>query len=256
MTRISYLVTTMVMAAGVLVQGGKQNPTTSPRIGAETAQGCFKSEGELEDKGGYVSTSVSSGMCKDEARDAKALVFALKGEKCYLGNTYPPEDDLVDDDKCNFDCPGYPNEACMYRGRGSETNAMASLTDSQVVVSQEARFSPFSTLVSSWTSSIWSQRKPPKHPPRRQKVIPQPFPRCSLLCTDLVKKRRSPMMKKKIRRRKIQGAASMLLESLLVPLSPSLPSLEPSVACGSTCVARGTRRLRKSTAGMLPSTRS
>ena len=113
MTRISYLLATMVMAAGVLVEGGKQIPATTPRIGAETSQGCFKSKGELEDKGGYKSTEVSSGMCKDVAREAKALVFALRGDKCLLGDTYPPEDDLVDDDKCDFDCPAYSVEACM-----------------------------------------------------------------------------------------------------------------------------------------------
>lgn len=112
MTRISYLLATMVMAAGVLADTGKQLPAETPRIGAETSQGCFKSQGDLEDKGGYLSTAVSSGMCKDVARKAKALVFALKGDKCLLGDTYPPEDDLVDDEKCNFGCPAYTQEAC------------------------------------------------------------------------------------------------------------------------------------------------
>ena len=110
---------TMVMAAGVFVDAaGKQLPAATPRLGAETSQGCFKSAGDLEDKGGYDPGSVSSGMCKDVARKAKALVFALKGEKCLLGDTYPPEEDLVDDDKCNFACPSYGEEACMYRDRG------------------------------------------------------------------------------------------------------------------------------------------
>lgn len=118
MTRISYLLATMVMALTVLGETGKQKPAETPRNGAETSQGCFKSAGELEDKGGYAGTGVSSGMCKDVARKAKALVFALKGDKCLLGDTYPPEDDLVDDEKCNFGCPAYTQEACMYPRRG------------------------------------------------------------------------------------------------------------------------------------------
>lgn len=121
MTRISYLLATLVMAFAMFGQTddlGKQKPAETPRTGAETSQGCFKSAGELEDKGGYTRSGVTSGMCKDEARDAKALVFAMKGDKCLLGDTYPPEDDLVDDENCNFPCPSYQQEACMYRRRG------------------------------------------------------------------------------------------------------------------------------------------
>lgn len=58
---------------------------------------------------------------------------------------------------------------------GPEIDAVTMLTDLQVVASKEARTTPFLTLVSSWTSSTWSPKKRPKHPPRRQKVSLGPF---------------------------------------------------------------------------------
>ena len=108
----------MVIAAAALDPraDGKQKPVESPRTDAETSQGCFESQGELKDASDmgvkYKTTEVSSGKCKDLARQKKSPVFALKGEHCYLGDKYPPEDKLVDDKKCNFGCPAYPEEAC------------------------------------------------------------------------------------------------------------------------------------------------
>ena len=111
---------------------GKQKPVESPRVDAETSQGCFKSVGTLKEGSElgvkYKGTEVSSGMCKDLAKKQKAPVFAMKGEKCYLGEEYPPEDDLVDDEKCNFNCPAYPQEACKYRLHACMPYITASLT--------------------------------------------------------------------------------------------------------------------------------
>lgn len=125
MKRLSFLLTTVVFAAAALdprMEKGKQKPIETPRTNAETSQGCFESQGELKDAKDmgvdYKATEMSSGKCKDIARDEKALVFAMKGEHCYLGEKYPPESKLVDDEKCNFPCPAYQQEACKYRPCG------------------------------------------------------------------------------------------------------------------------------------------
>lgn len=109
----------MVIAAAALgprAEKGKQMPVESPRTNAETSQGCFESQGELKDAKDmgvkYDPTEMSRGKCKDLAREEKAVVFAMKGEHCYLGEKYPAENKLVDDEKCNFPCPAYQEEAC------------------------------------------------------------------------------------------------------------------------------------------------
>lgn len=122
MKRLSILLTTMVIATAALnprADEGKQPPIENPRSNAETPQGCFESLGELkdaEDMGiDYKKSAMTRGFCKDIAEDEKALVFAMKGEHCYLGEKYPAENKIVDDEKCNFPCPAYRQEACKCR---------------------------------------------------------------------------------------------------------------------------------------------
>lgn len=42
--------------------------------------------------------------------------MALSPGKCLCGTAYPPEDSLVDDEKCDFPCAAYPLDACGGRG--------------------------------------------------------------------------------------------------------------------------------------------
>ncbi|KAL2884677.1 hypothetical protein HOO65_100081 [Ceratocystis lukuohia] len=92
---------------------GYQAPSQIPTPGSQTRVGCFSSSGNLTDPGGYADTSVSSGFCGVSLCVEKGFtVFAIRGPKCYCGNTYPPEDDIVEDSRCNYPCPAYPVEAC------------------------------------------------------------------------------------------------------------------------------------------------
>lgn len=52
------------------------------------------------------------GSCTVECTNQKQLVSGLFGSKCFCGNNYPPEDDLVDDKNCNYPCPYWQEEAC------------------------------------------------------------------------------------------------------------------------------------------------
>lgn len=122
MKRLSVLLATMVVAAAALdpraalEPRAKAIPKEDPKMGTATSQGCFKSEGLLEDAKylgvKYEGHEVSEGKCEEFARKQKQPVFAMKGEVCYLGKEYPPKDDGVDDSKCKSDCPGYPRDIC------------------------------------------------------------------------------------------------------------------------------------------------
>lgn len=92
--------------------GPKQPPAETPVQGMFTSQGCFSSVGNMT-KMDIREFVVSSGTCGDACQEDKEYaVMATSGQSCYCGTMYPPKDDLVDDDKCNFACPGYPMEAC------------------------------------------------------------------------------------------------------------------------------------------------
>ncbi|KAL5594313.1 hypothetical protein BROUX41_001255 [Berkeleyomyces rouxiae] len=92
---------------------GYQAPSQIPTPGSQTRVGCFSSSGNLTDPGGYADTSVSSGFCGVSlCVEKNYTVFAIRGPKCYCGNSYPPEDDIVADSRCNYPCPAYPDEAC------------------------------------------------------------------------------------------------------------------------------------------------
>ncbi|KAF5687473.1 cell wall integrity stress response component 1 [Fusarium circinatum] len=95
--------TSFVMAAEL------QQPAQTPVLNQQTRQGCFKSVGNMTQA--FSGTDTSSGYCFNLCKK-KYNAFALQGSKCYCGMLYPPEDDLVDDDKCNWPCPGYGKEAC------------------------------------------------------------------------------------------------------------------------------------------------
>ncbi|KAF4334703.1 cell wall integrity and stress response component 1 [Fusarium beomiforme] len=100
----------MAVAAASFVGAQKlQKPAQTPVLNQQTRQGCFKSVGNMTES--FSGTDTSSGYCFGLCKK-KYNTFALQGSKCYCGMLYPPEDDLVDDSKCNWPCPGYGDEAC------------------------------------------------------------------------------------------------------------------------------------------------
>lgn len=100
----------MAMAGASLVFAADlQQPAQTPVLNQQTRQGCFKSVGNMTQA--FSGTDTSSGYCFNLCKK-KYNAFALQGSKCYCGMLYPPDDDLVDDDKCNWPCPAYPKEAC------------------------------------------------------------------------------------------------------------------------------------------------
>lgn len=88
---------------------GEQWPIADPVLNQMKGQGCWKSNGNMTQV--YSGSETSTGDCWDRCKK-KYAVFALQSSKCFCGQLYPPEDDLVDDKKCNWECPGYPFEAC------------------------------------------------------------------------------------------------------------------------------------------------
>ncbi|KAM0301032.1 hypothetical protein HYE67_004681 [Fusarium culmorum] len=88
---------------------GEQWPVAKPVLNEMKGQGCWKSNGNMTKV--YSGTSTTSGFCWNKCK-TKYAVFALQADSCYCGQLYPQEGDEVDDDKCDWECPGYPYEAC------------------------------------------------------------------------------------------------------------------------------------------------
>ncbi|RGP59920.1 cell wall integrity and stress response component 1 [Fusarium longipes] len=88
---------------------GEQWPVGKPVLNELKGQGCWKSIGNMTEI--YSGTSTTSGYCWNECKK-KYSVLALQGSTCYCGQLYPEEGDQVDDDKCDWECPGWPFEAC------------------------------------------------------------------------------------------------------------------------------------------------
>ncbi|KAL4727603.1 Protein SLG1 [Fusarium chlamydosporum] len=103
---------TMAMAAAsfVGVQAGLQIPAKTPVLNELKSQGCWKSNGNMTQV--FSGTETTSGYCYDICLRKKYYVSALQGSACFCGMVYPPEDDVVDDDKCDWPCPAYGKEAC------------------------------------------------------------------------------------------------------------------------------------------------
>lgn len=91
-------------------QPGIQSPSTFPKIGGPTSQGCFSSSGNMT----FQSTPeyMSSGACETVCKGKNLPVMALQGNQCSCGSLYPPKDTLSKDSNCDYPCPYYPDEAC------------------------------------------------------------------------------------------------------------------------------------------------
>ncbi|KAK7415001.1 Protein SLG1 [Neonectria punicea] len=88
-----------------------QRPSTAPIADQLTSHGCYKSQGNLT-VAKAVRSFLTSGSCWEYCKGKDYLVMGLHATSCYCGMVYPPEIDLTDDKKCNYSCPGYPQESC------------------------------------------------------------------------------------------------------------------------------------------------
>lgn len=95
-----------------VIRANLQVPSAPPVPGAVRSQGCWSSRGNMTATTAVKATEVSSGSCNKYCTAQKFAVSGLQADVCYCGMVYPPADDVVDDNKCNFPCPGYGNEAC------------------------------------------------------------------------------------------------------------------------------------------------
>ncbi|KAF4958352.1 hypothetical protein FGADI_2518 [Fusarium gaditjirri] len=94
----------------VAARDALQSPTERPVIGDITPQGCFNSLPSQVD--GRSNTFNSVGSCADYCQEQKKTVAILKDVECICADIYPAKSALVDDDKCDTPCPGYPKDAC------------------------------------------------------------------------------------------------------------------------------------------------
>ncbi|KAH7146366.1 hypothetical protein EDB81DRAFT_759641 [Dactylonectria macrodidyma] len=86
-----------------------QKPSTVPIVDQLTSHGCYKSGGNLT----VVKVKyVASGSCWEACVKKEQYVMGLHASSCYCGMVYPPEEDVTDDDECNYPCPYYDLEAC------------------------------------------------------------------------------------------------------------------------------------------------
>lgn len=87
-----------------------QQPSVMPVQDAVTSQGCYSSSGNLNLRKPVPNMSTAS--CSLACKADGFAVAGMQGSQCFCGNSYPPANTVVEDNKCNFPCPSYPLEAC------------------------------------------------------------------------------------------------------------------------------------------------
>ena len=99
---------------------GKQEAKEMPQYDVATTNGCYKSAGELKVKMEKIRYN-SESECGERicAKEGYLVGGSMGGRDCYCGNTYPPEEDLVEDDKCNIPCSGFGEVACKFASLGA-----------------------------------------------------------------------------------------------------------------------------------------
>ncbi|KAF9774663.1 hypothetical protein IL306_007313 [Fusarium sp. DS 682] len=87
-----------------------QIPIQDPVLNEFTSQGCFDSPPSKAD--GKSQTFNSPGSCGNYCKKQNKFVAIMKDVECICADVYPAKSALVDDDKCDTPCPGYPLNAC------------------------------------------------------------------------------------------------------------------------------------------------
>lgn len=152
-------------------------PSAPPVPNGDRSQGCWRSRGNLTATTGVKSTEVSSGSCNKLCVSLKYAVMGLQADVCYCGMVYPPEDDVVDDSKCNFACPGYGIEACGGLGNPgfySIWNTGVNLNPQNYVPPSTTSSSSSSSTSSTSSDSEQSSTAPNQSGPASQSSEPTP----------------------------------------------------------------------------------
>jgi cell wall integrity and stress response component len=105
--------TTMALAAAAFMGAQAKNiqvPIAEPVLDQFTSQGCWKSNANMTVE--YSGSRATRGFCGDICKKKEYLVTATQGSKCYCGMVYPEDGDQVKDEKCDWPCPGFGDEAC------------------------------------------------------------------------------------------------------------------------------------------------
>jgi cell wall integrity and stress response component len=99
---------------------GKQEKAEMPKYKVATTNGCYKSPGELKVKMTKIEYN-SESECGERicAKEGFLVGGSMGGMDCYCGNTYPPKEDLVEDDNCNMPCSGFGENACEFASLGA-----------------------------------------------------------------------------------------------------------------------------------------
>lgn len=101
--------------------GGHQEPLQSPATaaipGRITPQGCFRllpaNATKIDpDERMMGSAFASPGQCRYLCNGEEKPVMILHKLQCFCADTYPSRLALIDDDQCDFRCPGYDLDAC------------------------------------------------------------------------------------------------------------------------------------------------
>ncbi|KAH7153349.1 hypothetical protein EDB81DRAFT_791226 [Dactylonectria macrodidyma] len=133
-----------------------QPPATAPVYGQLTSHGCY---GSLPaSANGRSSIFLSSGSCWNDCKGKGKPVMITHLETCFCADTYPPLLALVDDDQCDYPCPGYDAEACGGENAYSVFNVGIKLMvdDGDASVSSSSTSASASISITSSTSSLVS----------------------------------------------------------------------------------------------------
>ncbi|KAL4899288.1 hypothetical protein BDW74DRAFT_183820 [Aspergillus multicolor] len=95
-------------------------------LSTSTYVGCFSTAGSWDNLGSFTFQSI--GHCVEQCSDAGYNIgdyAAVQDEDCYCGDSDPAKTDLVDDDHCAAQCPGYAADSCG----GDETWSVYAIGD-------------------------------------------------------------------------------------------------------------------------------
>lgn len=152
---LSVAVCTLCMAAPLLAQEGRGYKEMTP-------EGCFSSAGPLE----LTKTDdkyQTDGACQVTCADLKKPVMAMSASaECWCGDLLPPEEDKVDEEECDWPCPGFPGHKCGGDGRwtvllsGTKPKVAHASASSSTAASTSTLTSPAAvvTIVEGQTSTI------------------------------------------------------------------------------------------------------
>lgn len=105
--------TTFLFLATLVAAGTRQpqqRPPELPKLGQISSRGCF---GSLPSNSNVIPVKYSSsGLCWYRCQKEGKFVSVLHLNKCFCADTYPPRLSLIEDDQCNYPCPGFGIEAC------------------------------------------------------------------------------------------------------------------------------------------------